>query len=228
MVISVVKLFRREGYIPSNNCVMKPGQSQKQRHLPKKDSMVKLSVGHQHLGQVTRGQHRVDQVTRGQHCFAHCLFSKLTRGQHRFSHIKSGIQGLQQVTRGQYKVKQNILGSFSEAKTHHHVVSRCRFNHHNYFGASLHQEKQGGIMLDRHASGFSNLHRGWARDGRCRTGPQHGAVLACLHRSGSHHHGPCFAGAEGELGDDSSVKVVNSVQPWEAGLQEDRCFYDPG
>lgn len=230
MVIIVVKLFRREGSIPSNISVMKPGQSQKQNSLPKKDtSMVKRSVGHQHLGQVTRGQHRVDEITQGQHCFAHCLFRKVTGGQYRFSHVKSGLQGLQQVTRGQYRVKQNILISSSKAKTqHHNVVSRCRFTHHNHFQASLQQEKQDGVMLDHHASGFSDIHHRRTRYGRCRTGSQPSAILACLHRSGSHHHGACSAGFEGELGDDFGIEAVNSLQPWKAGLQEKRCFYDPG
>ena len=155
MVISVVKSLRREGSIPSNHCVMKSGQSQKQNALPKKDtSMVKPSVGHQHLGQITRGQHRVDEVTRGQHGVVQRLSAKVTGGQHRFSNIKSGLQGLQQVTRGQYRVKQNLIRSFPSVETkHHNVVSRCRFSHHNHFRASLQQKGKNRVMLDHHASG---------------------------------------------------------------------------
>ena len=158
MVKRVEKLWIREGFIPSNNCVMKSGQSQKQKTLPLKiTSMVKRLVGHQHLGQVTRGQH--GQVTRGQHAVEqitrgqHQRLAQLTRGQHRLTNTKCGAQGFQQVTRGQYKAKQNILRSSSDTRRHHYAVPGCRLPHHNHLGDSVQQEEQDRVMLVYHAAG---------------------------------------------------------------------------
>ena len=147
MVKKVEQLWRREGYIPSSNCDMKPGQSQKQETLPLQvTSMVKRSVGHQHLGQVTRGQHAVDQITRGQHSVTPCL------AQHRLSHIRCGIPGFQQLTRGQY-----ILRSSPAVSRHHNAVPRCRLPHHNYLGDSLQQEEQDRVMLVNHVAGTISI-----------------------------------------------------------------------
>ena len=152
MVKIVEKLWIREGSIPCHNCVMKSGQSHKQKTLPLKiTSMVKRLVGHQHLGQVTRGQHAVEQITRGQH---QCL-AQLIRGQHKLTNIKCEVQGFQQVTRGQYKVKQNILRSSPDARRPDNVVTGCGLPHHYHLGDSVQQEEQDRVLLGHHATGSS-------------------------------------------------------------------------
>lgn len=221
-MVSLVNLFEGKDLIPASKSVMISGQPQKQIILQKKDtSMVKRLVGHRHLGQVTRGQHRVDRLTRGQHSIGHSL----SGGQHRFSHIKSGIQGFEQVTRGQYCVEESLLKVKASQKN---AVSRYRYTDYNNLGASMQQEAEGRIMLDHNAAGFSNFYHSWTWNGCSRLGPKQSAVLASLYGGWSYHNGSCAPGIEREPGNDISIPSVNGLQPREAGLQEDRCFYDPG
>jgi len=221
-MVSLVNLFEGKDLIPASKSVMISGQPKKQIILQTKDtSMVKQLVGHRHLGQVTRGQHRVDRLTRGQHSIGYSL----PGGQHRFSHIKSGIQGFEQVTRGQYNVEESL---FKVKASQKNAVPRYRYADYNNLRASVQQEAEGGIMLDNNAASFSNFYHSWAWNGCSRFGPQQSTVLACLYRGWSHHNGSCAPGIERESGNDISITSVNGLQPWEAGLQEDRCFYDPG
>ena len=74
-------------------------------------------------------------------------------------------------------------------------------------------------------SGVSNLHHRGAGHGGGWDSVEHCSVLASLLRGRSHHHGALAPRSQGELGDDTGLETLHSLQPGQAGHQVCRILF---